>query len=93
MTAAIVPALIESNSARRGSSTATPTVDVAGVRWPMHKAHAVAAAVLVALLAFVVTGSGQVTMWASAAALLTVWWGERAFQTFRHDARTAPASR
>lgn len=77
MTAAIVPALIESNSARR-RPTAMPTLDIAGVRWPIHKAHALAVAVIVAVFALVITGSGQVTMWASAAALLTVWWGERA---------------
>ena len=53
------------------------TVDVAGVSWPAFKLHAVIIAVVVAIGALVLSGSGQVAMWASAATLLTVWWGER----------------
>ncbi|MGV9710167.1 hypothetical protein ACWDTI_05835 [Gordonia sp. NPDC003424] len=79
MTAAIVPALIESNTARGSSAADIPTVNVAGTQWPVHKAHALAAAVVMAVLVLLVTESGQVAMWASAITMVVTWWGERAF--------------
>ncbi|MBB4136864.1 hypothetical protein [Gordonia humi] len=52
-----------------------PTVDVAGVRWPLHKLAAVAAGMLmvVGILAF--GGSAVMAAWAAAAVSLAVWWG------------------
>lgn len=81
MTAAIVPASIGTNPPQ--TSAALPSVQVASVRWPAHKLHAVILAVLVAVGALVLTGSGQITMWASALTLLAVWWGERALHALR----------
>ena len=54
-----------------------PTVAVAGVAWPLYKLQAVALAVLVGMLALIATGSGQITMWLSAATLVGVWWLQR----------------
>ena len=53
------------------------TVDIAGVRWPAYKLHALIFAAIVAVGALVLSGSGQVAMWCSAITMLTVWWGER----------------
>ncbi|MDY6811554.1 MAG: hypothetical protein SW127_21525 [Actinomycetota bacterium] len=75
MTAANPTTLVEVRSGYR--RTLTPTVDVAGVRWPAYKLHAMLLAVLVAVVVFALTGSGVVVAWASAAALLATWWGER----------------
>ena len=50
------------------------TVDIAGVAWPVYKVCALVVAVIAALIAFVLTGSGEVTMWASALSLTTLWW-------------------
>lgn len=50
-------------------------VSVFGVPWPMHKLVAVVAAVIVAAMTYTFTESGAVAMWASASALLVVWWG------------------
>ncbi|MXP21147.1 hypothetical protein GIY30_07240 [Gordonia sp. HNM0687] len=81
MTAANPIALVEVRPGRR--RTATPTVDVAGVRWPAYKLHAVLLAVLVALFAFALTGSGAVVAWVSASVLLATWWGERIWLAHR----------
>ena len=77
MTAANPTAMVE---VRAGHTRAvTPVVEVAGVRWPAYKFHAVVAALLVALLAFAITGSGQAVAWAAGVALVAVWWSERAW--------------
>ncbi|AUH68786.1 MULTISPECIES: hypothetical protein [Gordonia] len=50
-------------------------VPVFGVPWPLYKLAAVVAGVVVAALVFTFTGSGTASMWASAVAVITVWWG------------------
>ncbi|MBN0971626.1 hypothetical protein GR168_14375 [Gordonia sp. JH63] len=73
----------------RPASRQPRTVDVLGAQWPVHKAHAVAAAVVVALVSLVLLGSLAVTAWASGLTLLAVWWGERYLPG---TAAVAPAS-
>lgn len=73
MTSLIEPNPVPATSAR------LPGVDLAGVRWPVNKLHAVIAGLLAALIAVIVTGSGVTTMWITAAVVLSVWWGERAW--------------
>jgi hypothetical protein len=53
------------------------TVDVAGVAWPVYKLYAVIGGLLAGLGALLITDSGQITMWVTAVAVLTVWWGGR----------------
>ncbi|MEO9327622.1 hypothetical protein [Gordonia aurantiaca] len=53
------------------------TVEVFGVRWPAHKAHAVVAGVVAALVTLVLFSSAQAAAWVSAVVVLAVWWGER----------------
>lgn len=53
------------------------TIDIAGVAWPAYKVWAVIAAAIAALVAVVLTGSGEITMWACALTLTTVWWAAR----------------
>ncbi|AZG43730.1 hypothetical protein [Gordonia insulae] len=79
MTAANVSALVEARPA--GGRSTAPVVQVAGAAWPLYKVHAVIAALIVAVVALGLTGSGQAVAWASAAALVTVWWTERLWQT------------
>lgn len=73
---------IDSTAARAqvgtGRRGVVPVVDVAGVSWPLYKVQALLAAVLLGVAAFLVTGSGQITMWVSALSLATVWWVQRA---------------
>lgn len=84
MTAANPTAFVEVRSQMR--HTPTPTVEVAGVRWPAYKLHAVLLAVVVAVLVFALTGSGLVVAWASATVLLATWWGERIWLSHRRGA-------
>ncbi|KAF0970516.1 MULTISPECIES: hypothetical protein [Gordonia] len=53
------------------------TIDVFGVEWPAHKAHAVLAGIATAVVALLILGSLQATAWVTAVAVLAVWWGER----------------
>lgn len=64
-------------------AAAVPTTDIAGVRWPVNKLHAVVAGIIVALVAVLLTGSGVTTMWVTAAVVLAVWWGESAWFALR----------
>lgn len=64
-------------NAYRPARRARATVEVFGVRWPAHKAHAVLAGVVAALAALVIFGSPQASAWVSAVVVLAVWWGER----------------
>ncbi|MEE4023152.1 hypothetical protein V1Y59_08695 [Gordonia sp. PKS22-38] len=81
MTAANISGLVELRPARVRSLP--PTVVIAGVRWPAYKVHALLVAVLVAVGALLITGSGQVVACAAGAALLSIWWGERLWVTRR----------
>lgn len=60
------------------------TVEVAGISWPTYKLHALLLAVVVAIGVLVLSGSGQIAMWASAITMLTVWWGERLLSARLH---------
>ncbi|MFT4042396.1 MAG: hypothetical protein QM673_04465 [Gordonia sp. (in: high G+C Gram-positive bacteria)] len=53
------------------------TVEVAGILWPLYKLHAVAAALLAALITLSVTRDPQITAWVSGVVLISVWWVER----------------
>ena len=75
--------------AGRPASRRPRTVDVLGAQWPVHKAHAVATAAVVALVSLVLLGSLEVTAWVSGVTLLAVWWGER---YLLGTAAVAPAS-
>lgn len=90
MTAATPFVFIEENPSA-GERTVSPSVDVAGVRWPLYKVRALVAMVIVAGVVFVATGSGQLSMWASATAMLTVWWGGRLLSAIR-SSRAAEAA-
>ncbi|MGW0036038.1 hypothetical protein [Gordonia sp. NPDC003376] len=68
-------AMIEPTTVVRGSTL--PTRDIAGVAWPVHKLHAVIAALIVAAVSLVVFTSIETTAWLSGLTLLLVWWGER----------------
>ncbi len=74
MTAANPSAMVEGRAVVRSSR---PAVEIAGARWPLYKVHALLAALIVAMFTVVVTGSGQAAAWASAVALVVVWWTER----------------
>ncbi|WP_026919026.1 hypothetical protein [Gordonia shandongensis] len=56
-------------------SRAVPVVSIFGVPWPVHKAAAVVAGVLTALVVFAISGSGEWAMWTSAGTAVAVWWG------------------
>lgn len=62
-----------------------PTVDVFGVAWPLYKVHAVLAGLAAVTLILLLGGTGALAMWVSAAAVLLVWWGERAALSARWD--------
>lgn len=68
--------IIESIDTIRPSHTHA-TVDIAGVAWPVYKVRALVVAAIAALIALVLTGSGEVTMWACALTLTTLWWAGR----------------
>lgn len=78
MTAANPTAMVEVRSGH-GRAADAPAVDIAGVRWPAYKVHAVIAALVVALIALTITGSAAAVAWASGLALIAVWWAERAW--------------
>jgi hypothetical protein len=73
----------------RPAPRAARTVEVLGVRWPAHKAHAVVAGLVAAVLGLVFLGSPQVTAWVTGVVVLAVWWGERYLPG---KAAVAPAS-
>ncbi len=64
-------------NAHRPVRRAHRTVEVFGVDWPAHKAHAVLAGVATAVVTLLIFGSLQATAWVTAVAVLAVWWGER----------------
>ncbi|NDZ95435.1 hypothetical protein G3I13_15455 [Streptomyces sp. SID6673] len=82
MTSANITSLVEVRPARARASARS--VEIAGTRWPLYKLHALLAAVVVGVLALAITGSVQAVAWASAVALITVWWTERFWQSRRH---------
>lgn len=72
-------------SSRRADATAS--VDVFGVAWPAYKVHALLAGLMAVVVVLALGGSGLVAMWVSLAAVLLVWWGERAALGPRWDDR------
>ncbi|WP_045823064.1 hypothetical protein [Williamsia herbipolensis] len=71
----------------RSERAAAPTVSIAGVAWPVHKAAAVLTALVVAVVVGVITGSGEVTAWAVTVAATAVWWSGRLGATLRATSR------
>lgn len=69
----------------RRRTAGVPTVDVFGVAWPQYKLHAVLAGLAAVAVVLVLGGTGALAMWVSAAAVLLVWWGERAAFGARWD--------
>ncbi|MBT0565242.1 hypothetical protein [Williamsia sp. CHRR-6] len=59
------------------------TMLVAGVAWPLYKVRTLVIGALTALLAFAMTGSGEVTAWAVVVAVGLCWW-------LRHPAVARP---
>ncbi|SDU40715.1 hypothetical protein [Gordonia westfalica] len=64
-------------NAHRPVRRAPRTIEVFGIEWPAHKAHAVLAGVATAVVTLLIFGSPQATAWVTAVAVLAVWWGER----------------
>lgn len=64
---------------------ASASVDVFGVSWPAYKVHALLAGLAAVAVVLAAGGTGVLAMWVSAAAILLVWWGERAALHSRWD--------
>ncbi|GAA1462345.1 hypothetical protein [Williamsia maris] len=62
----------------REARTPAPTVEIAGVDWPLYKLQAVAFGLVVALLVGIVTESAEWTAWTLTIATAAVWWLRRA---------------
>lgn len=69
----------------REATRLMPTVDVAGVSWPLNKLLAVLCGVLAGVSVMVFGGTMVVAAWMAAAAAVTAWWGGYAWYGRRWD--------
>lgn len=72
----------------RGTRRRTTTVELAGTAWPLYKLEAVVTALVIFLLALVVTHVLQTAVLYAAGAAVVVWWVRR-LMLVRPDAPTA----
>lgn len=65
----------------REARTPAPTVEIAGVDWPLYKLQAVVIGILAAVLVGAVTQSGELTAWTLTVATAVAWWVRRVSHT------------
>lgn len=63
-------ATIDTRPARR----TLPSIDIAGVAWPVHKVHALVVGMVVAVVLAVVTRDAQIAVVAATAVTTGAWW-------------------
>ena len=62
----------------RETPAPAPTVEIAGVNWPLYKLQAVIVGVMAAVLVAAVTQSGVLTAWTLTIITVVTWWARRA---------------
>ncbi|GGF29748.1 hypothetical protein [Williamsia phyllosphaerae] len=62
----------------REARTPAPTVEIAGVDWPLYKVQAIVIGILVATLVGAVTQSGELTAWTLTIVTAVAWCVRRA---------------
>ena len=70
--------LIATTVSPRETPAPGPTVEIAGVDWPLYKLQAVIVGVLAAVLVAGVTQSGVLTAWTLTITSVVTWWARRA---------------
>ncbi|MBJ7291638.1 hypothetical protein [Williamsia sp.] len=61
----------------REARTPAPTIDIAGVDWPLYKLQAVLIGIMAAVLVGALTQSGELTAWTLALGTSAAWWIRR----------------
>ncbi|WP_161896846.1 hypothetical protein [Gordonia spumicola] len=69
----------------RAAAHAMPTVDVAGVDWPLNKVLAVVGGVLGTVVVVAVGGSVTAAAWTAVVIATVAWWGGYAWYGRRWD--------
>ncbi len=67
----------------RAARRPAPTVEIAGVDWPLYKPPAVVLGILAAVLVGAVTQSGELTAWTLALGTSASWWIRRSVHARR----------